>query len=514
MAIDSNEKNRLMRDGTIHALGLVLSSLAGLVLVPVMVRGLGFEAYGLWASATAAVGIAGAFDLGLRLMIVADLAGEVRSERAPAVRMMLWIHVGIGIASGTAIALGGIGAAKSMHLSPAAQALAPTVFALSAGTCFVDQVFAYVLSVLAGLRRFDVLNLLSVGISLVRLALFLTAIGLGKGVLTIAGLQLLTSVSSVVAGMAFIHVAAKELRPRWERLRWESLRERLGFGALSQAATSIASLQMPISTLLISVINGAAAVTPFTIGQKFPALASGLSWRTAEVFFPLASRQRHGAEIDGEAFLGTVSRWLMLVITPCALGLFMIAPMLLRTWMGEVDPVALAVLRIASLSVVVETLIPGAVQLFWGAGETGPVLSANVATAVVDVALALLLLPRVGAPGAAWATLVSTLFAVALLTGLAAHRRGIRWSRVLKQMSSRLFPVLLVSLLPAFLLAHMVTGRSWVLVVGIAAVSALLYLVMLWWFAASEEEKQFLGRMLRDRDKPHVLVSKGTPREG
>ena len=509
MPIDSHEKTRLMRDGTIHALGLVLSSVAGLILVPLMVHGLGIEGYGLWAAAISAIGIFGAFDLGLRLIIVRDLVGDPHSARTAAVRMMLWIHFGLGTIAFAAVALGGSAASAHLHLSPAAQRIAPLIFALAGASCFFDQLFAWVLSVLAGLRRFDLLNLFSIASSLLRLALFAGALALGRGIVAIVVLQLFISALSVLIGLSFIAISAPGLRPRLEVPHWAVLREPLGFGALSQAATSISSLQMPISTLLISVINGAAAVTPFTVGQKFPGLVSGLNWRTSEVFFPVASRQRHGSEIDSEAFLAAITRWLMLVVTPCALGLFLIAPLLLRTWMGEVNPVALAVLRIASLSVVVETIIPGAVQLFFGASETRPVLAINIATLLSDVALALMLLPRIGATGAAWATLGSTTLAAGLFLALTAAKRQVRAATLLPNVYRRLIPAFAIALFPAYFLARIITTRSWLAVAGIVALSAALYVFMLWRYAASTEEKEFLAAMFRLR-KPSCVSKYST----
>ena len=498
-AIDAREKTRLMRDGTVHALGLVLSSVAGLILVPLLVHGLGVEGYGLWAAAMAAVGIFGAFDLGLRLIIVRDLAGDPQSARAPAVRMMLWIHFALGSLAAVAVALGGSASATRLHLSPDARAVAPLVFILAGTSCFFDQLFAWVLSVLAGLRRFTLLNLFSIGISLLRLFFFAAALAAGRGIVVIVALQTLISILSFIAGLILVATTAPTLRPRFERPLWAELREPLGFGALSQAATSISSLQMPISTLLISVINGAAAVTPFTVGQKFPGLVSGLAWRSSEVFFPVASRQRHGSEIASEAFLASVSRWLMLVVAPCAIGLFLIAPLLLRTWMGEVNPVALAVLRIAALSVLVETVIPGTVQLFFGASETRPVLAVNLATLLADVALALWLLPRMGATGAAWATFGSTTLAAVLFLTLAATKRKVRVASVLSQTLRRLLPALLAALLPAYFLARAVGSRNWIAIAGIVALSAVLYIAILWLYAASREEKDFLATLIRIR---------------
>lgn len=486
-----------MQDGTIHAAGLVLSSVAGLLLVPIMVRGLGVEGYGLWMASVAAVSIFGAFDLGLRMIIVRDLAGELRPERAPVIRMMLWLHIGLGVGAGIIVAVAGTYAARTLHLSSSAQAVAPLVFLLGAASCFFDQIFMYLLSVWAGLRRFDLLNAYSIAASVVRIGFFAFALAAGKGILMIAVLNLGISAACALTGLMLIFATVPDLRPRFERFSWRSLREPLGFGALSQAATSIASLQMPISTLLISVINGAAAITPFTVGQKFPNLLSGLTWRTSEVFFPVASRQRTPGEIDAEQFLGVISRWLMLTIVPGALGLFLIAPALLRTWMGAVDPTALAIVRLASLSVVVEILIPGTVQLFWGAGQTSVVLIVNITTVVADVSLAVILLPRIGPVGAAWATLGSTAVAAMLLLIFISRKRRVRVFSALGGTARRMVPALALSLAPSFLLQRMITGPNWLAVIGTVLLSAVLYLVILWRYTASEDERGLFGRVLR-----------------
>ena len=493
--IDSNERIRLMRDGTVHASGLVLSSVAGLLLVPIMVRGLGAEGYGLWMASVAAISIFGAFDLGVRLIIIRDLAGELRAERAPLIRTMLWLYVTLGLIAGSLVALAGMAAAKRLHLSPEAQSVAPMVFLFSAGSCFFDQVFMYVMAVWSGLRRFSLLNTYSVAASIIRIASFWFVLAAGRGILTIAAVNLGIAAACAISGLMLIVAAVPELRPRFEMPRWESLREPLGFGVLSQAATSIASLQMPISTLLISVINGAASVTPFTVGQKFPNLLSGLTWRTSEVFFPVASRQRVSGELDAEQFLQTITRWLMLAILPGALGLFLIAPALLRTWMGTLDPAALAILRLASLSVAVEILIPGVIQLFWGAGQTGVVLMVNFATVFADVLLAVILLPRIGPVGAAWATLGSTAVAAILLLVFVSKGRRLHLLPVLLGTARRILAALLLALVPVFFLQRMIAARNWPAVMGIVILSAVLYFATLWRYTASDDEKAFLTKI-------------------
>jgi O-antigen/teichoic acid export membrane protein len=495
--MESKEKSRLLRDGTIHALGLVLSSVAGLLLVPIMVRGLGPEQYGLWIASVAAVSIFGAFDLGLRLIIIRDIAGDLRPERTPILRLLLWVHIAMGCFAAAVVATAGTFASGRLHLSESVRLVAPLVFVLGACSCFFDQVFTYVTSVWAGLRRFDLMNGYSVGASILRIAAFATALALGRGLLTIAALHASISALCAVVGLANLFLTSPSLRPRIERVPWSALREPLGFGALSQAATSIASLQMPISTLLISLINGAAAVTPFTVGQKFPTLVSGLTWRISEVFFPYASRQRGHQAIDADEFLATISRWLLLLISPAALGLIVLAPALLRTWMGQVDPTALAVLRIAAASVLVETLIPGAIQLFWGASQTSVVLFVNIATLFADVLLACVMLPQIGPAGAAWATLGSTVIAVALLMSFASVKGSVQLMPTGLTIFRRVLPSVLFAIVPAYLLQRSFAFSGWLPIGLTVLASAAIYAVVVWKYTATEEELEFIARAVR-----------------
>ncbi len=495
-AINSGERVRLMRDGAVHALGLVMSSVAGLLLVPIMVRGLGPEQYGLWMSAVAAVGVFGAIDLGLRMIIIREIAGDLRPERAPLVRAMLWLHLLLGILAGTVVALGGGLAIRKLQLSQGAASVAPIVFLLGGISCFFDQVFLYVGSVWAGLRKFALLNSYTVAISVARIALFWAALAAGHGLRTIATLNVAISAISSLVGLAMVFASSPDLRPKAGLPEWKQVAESLGFGAFTQAATSIASLQLPLSTLLISVINGAAAVTPFTIGQKFPNLISGMTWRTSEVYFPVASRQHNAEDIDPQQFLQTIHRWLVLTIVPAALGLILIAPALLRAWMGSVDPIALAIVRIASASVIVEIFIPGAIQLFWGAGRTGVVLAVNLGTIVCDVALAVFLLPRFGPAGASWATLISTVIAAGLLLVCLRRERTLTLLPVFRD-QGRLVLAVAIAVSPAYFLQRMTVGQDWMAVLGVVTLSVVLYLVILWTYAASSEEKALLKGRLR-----------------
>ena len=76
-SLDTKERLRLMRDGVVNYSGFVTSGLAGIILVPVMLRYLGTESYGLWLAAMAVWGMLGSFDFGLYWSVSREIASAL-----------------------------------------------------------------------------------------------------------------------------------------------------------------------------------------------------------------------------------------------------------------------------------------------------------------------------------------------------------------------------------------------------------------------------------------------------
>ena len=88
--LGAKERVRLLRDGALNNLSLLLSGLIGIVLVPIMLKGLGAESYGVWIAAFSVMGTAGLIDFGLALGVTREAATALGSdswnEAAPFIR--------------------------------------------------------------------------------------------------------------------------------------------------------------------------------------------------------------------------------------------------------------------------------------------------------------------------------------------------------------------------------------------------------------------------------------------
>ena len=95
------QRLKLMRDALANTLSTPVAALMGLILVPLMLKALGKESYGLWIVANSAGGMVAAVDLGLHYgvnrAVAADPAGS-SAEHADFVRSAGSVFFLIGVA--------------------------------------------------------------------------------------------------------------------------------------------------------------------------------------------------------------------------------------------------------------------------------------------------------------------------------------------------------------------------------------------------------------------------------
>jgi hypothetical protein len=112
VAVGSADPARLLEDSLINGGGFIVSALVGLILVPVMLKGLGAELYGVWIITQARSGWGSAvLDAGLSWAIVRQVAGiDHRGHAAEAAQFVM-------TAANLYFALAAIGAALIIAVS-------------------------------------------------------------------------------------------------------------------------------------------------------------------------------------------------------------------------------------------------------------------------------------------------------------------------------------------------------------------------------------------------------------
>ena len=254
-----SERQRLMRDAVANNLSAPVSAIVGILLVPFMLKALGQDDYGLWIVAASMSGIIGAVDFGLHWsvtrVVAADPAGS-EGDNADFVRSAANVYLLVGLAG--CVVLGGAGllSADRLGLPPVAHETVTRVFWLVGATLCADRLDASGNAVLAGLRRFDLLNIIASISSIAWGVGALAVLMCGGGVVYVAACQLAVT---VVRSAATLWLAAR-LSPRFRFrpffLRWGALRQHASFAASSLLTDVLGNITWNSAPALIGFVSG------------------------------------------------------------------------------------------------------------------------------------------------------------------------------------------------------------------------------------------------------------------
>jgi O-antigen/teichoic acid export membrane protein len=278
-----------------------------------------------------------------------------------------------------------------------------------------NMVLLLFVAVAQGLQRLDLFATRTLALGTATAVAQVLAVKLGYG---LRGLATVTIAINVLSLLIFMLVARRLLpdirfRPGWNR---SAVSELLSFGAMKFINQAAVQVIFHVDRLIVAAFLPIAAVSyygvPVSICQKFILVQQAVN----QAFFPAAS-ELHALD-DSERLRRLYRSAAKLGLT--ALLPFMILPSilawpLLAAWIGpgfaDASAPILAVLAIAYGIVAVSSVAGFAADATghpdWNAAFT-------VGSAILNLSLALILVPRIGAIGAAYALLVNGI--VLLLT--------------------------------------------------------------------------------------------------
>ncbi|MDR3673848.1 MAG: SAM-dependent methyltransferase [Acidobacteriota bacterium] len=498
--LGTDERVRLMRDGVFNNASLLISGLIGIVLVPIMLRGLGVESYGLWIAALSVVGTVGLFDFGLGLSVTREVAASLGnaggSESAPFIKAAGTIFSLFGIGGCILIATLGLPLSSGLHLSAASRHIAPTAFALAGVAFLADRLLAFTSGVLRGLRRFDITNLLVIIAALFRAAGIIVVIKVGSGVVAVMMWQVLATAAAALAGQWVIGKLDRKFRYHVGRFDWKLVRSHLPFGLASQLTTIVEVMIWEMVPLVVGMVLGSRWVAPYYIAQQFPMAVGPIMWTAADALFPAVSQhQREQDMAKTREILEVGTRWIVVVALPLCMGLWIVAPRLLLAWVGNVPPGSTLILRLTTATVFLEGVAAASIQVLWGRGAMRTLVIIPCCLTVSSLGLTLLLLPRMGFVGAAWGLVAPMFLASLIYIHIGAQTCGIRvWEVIRTASAGLLLPVL--AFLVICLSINSLAGLGWAGVVAATVGGGLGYLICFISSGAREEELVLVRKVI------------------
>ncbi len=327
------------RNTVLNFLGLVLPLAVGFLTIPLVVRALGTERFGILALVWVVFGYFGLFDLGLgrtATKFIAGALGRNETERVPA---YLWTTISLqavmGLTAAVALWLAAPLVAGRLLNIPEGfveeTALTLRLVGLSLPVMFVT---ASLRGALEAGQRFDLVNAVKVPVNVLFYVLPLVGVALGYSLPGIVVLLLLSRTAALLAWGALclrVHPVLK-VRPVLQRSLVRPLFTFSGWLGLSSILYAVTtSLDRLIIGSLITVEAVAYYSAPSEAINRVGVIPGSLSM----VLFPAFSAIDAGREdARAEALFARSMKFILLVTGPLLLLLVFFAGDFLRLWLG------------------------------------------------------------------------------------------------------------------------------------------------------------------------------------
>ena len=406
-----------------NLVGAILPMILGLISVPLYLKLIGPERYGILSLAWLILGYFGVFDLGLgraATQRIAALRDASPDERATAFGTALTCNILVGlIGAGIIWPIASLVFARSIAMSPALRAEAVASAPLLALALPVATVMGVLSGALMGREKFLATNRTSViSTTLFQLMPIIVAWWVGPNLRVL----LLASLAARLVGLAMFwrHCCDEFGRHAWRRFDRRQMFELLGFGGWVTVGGLFIPLLVMADRFIIGSRLGAVAVTIYTVPTQITSRLSPIAGALCNALFP---RFATASTVEADRLTANGLMVLFAMLTPCvAFGLGIMAPAL-HLWLGAeigdpAGPIGRIMLLTAWLNVFGQ--VPFARIQATGFPET--VAKANMAEVPFYLGLLWFLISIAGLEGAALAALVRVFFDTHLMQWLAARR--------------------------------------------------------------------------------------------
>jgi O-antigen/teichoic acid export membrane protein len=399
----------LARNTILNLIGRTLPLIVGIITIPVIVRGLGTERFGLLSLIWVVLGYFTIFDLGLgraTTKYVAEVLGKGETKR---VSDIVWTSVTsqaiLGIIGTVIVAYSTpLLVERILNISPVLHAEARVTFyvlALSVPIVLISSSFS---GVLEATQRFDLINAVKIPTS--TLTFLLPVIGLSLN-FTLPGIVVLILVARVGACIAFVLLNFRTV-PQIRRYSGSLslVTHLLSFGGWITVSNIVGPLLQYLDRFLIGALLTMSVVAYYTAPFDIMSRLSIIPMSLVMTMFPAFSTLGLSRIDDLRYFFIRSTKYMFLFISLVVLILILFAHEILQVWLGNAFAKdSTLVLQILALGILISSLTHLTLALFQGIGHPDVTAKIQLLLLPVSIFLSIILIKKIGLIGAAlsWA---------------------------------------------------------------------------------------------------------------
>lgn len=485
---------KIIRNTLFNFLGRFWALLVAFLLTPYIVSKLGVQAYGVWALVLAVTSYLGLLDFGIGTAFVKYVAEYEARRDYVALNTIVSTGFAFYLAMSAVIvaftlAFGSV-ILRLFRIPPELLADAWFVLVIAATILALSNAFSVFQGMIAGLQRLDMLNIITLVVSVPSIAGTILFLQLGYGLRGLIFNEVIVFILTTILLVLAAFRLLPGLQLRLVLCTLTSLRKLVSYGLkvqISQLA-DLASSQM--DKLLIGYFLGLSAVSLYELGSKVVLTGKRLSRVMVSAILPAASEieTRQDEETLRQLYIRG-SKYLVLIAAPLMFFILAGAPSLIRAWLGPGYAQSVLVIQFLSLGHLVHLLTGVGTAIAKGIGKPEYETQYTLLLLVLQTVLGLAFVIKMGFLGILIATPTSLLLS-SFYFMIIFHRyfkmplRQFVYNIYFKPISACLLASLAV-LIVDHALARFYLAQGRLVDLGILGLEALLfiviYLVFLWY---------------------------------
>jgi O-antigen/teichoic acid export membrane protein len=383
------------------------------VLTPFILHSIGRTDFGLWALSGSVTGYGWLLDLGISGAIIKYLA-EHRTKAEPdqanrLVATSIVLYTGLGLLTVVLTIPAAVLCPSLFHLPSSQHATLTWVILLMGLGIGLGIPSTTTSSVLQGLQRFDLVNLVNIASTLVSVAAIVTVLVLGGGLVGLVAINVPLTLAAQMARIWILHRVAPEIRFGWRGSSRSLVRKLISFSVSTFVLQVAGRVQTETDVIVIGANLTVASVAPYALARGISGAAQTLAVQFIRVLLPLASELHTQDDWNRlQAVYVAGCRLTLAIYLPVGATCVLLGGPILRAWVGA--PYArysylVVILTIAGALDI--TLWPSG-YILQGMAQHHLLAKISAISALVNLGLSLVLVHRFGLLGVALGTLVPT----------------------------------------------------------------------------------------------------------
>lgn len=410
-------KTSLIKNTGFNLAGYLYLLIASFFSISILLGNLGRDMFGVYIFLGSFIPLAAVFDFGISNAVVRKLSlpNIEKNERITVWKTSFALFLGISVCLSLIVwgILIYVTSTLPMFRIIDQSILNATVLILVI-TVFINHLNSHFLSLPQAEQRFDIFNskTILVGTGNTILSAILSFIYPNIALIFLLQLVFHLLTLTYIAGYSLRIFPGKNFLPKYKK---EEGRGLIDFGLKNFVGTLAGQADVQISKFALGSMVSASAITAFSIPQNIVLKAAGIISQISQVVFPLSSSLLEKTRINKlkKMVLGIEIITFLCGILAIILS-FTVGEAFLLWWLKDaaVVSVAFPILKIMSIYFLITALTPIPSVLIQSIGKPQTTSFFAVLTMIVDGILMVVLIPRFGVIGAAYATLLSSLLTV------------------------------------------------------------------------------------------------------